>query len=87
MSIYYSWKLGLVGSLFIPIILVGVYLEQRLVAGEDSIEKSAFERSAQVAIEAISNIRTVVGIQCEQIITDKFTNNLGCKLKFCTYCL
>ena len=48
MGIYYSWKMGLVASLFIPVLLVGIILQQKIITGEDSIEKAAFEKSAQV---------------------------------------
>ena len=79
LSIYYSWKMGLVASLFIPVLLIGIILQQKIMTGEDSIEKAAFEKSAQLAVEAITNIRTVVGIQCEDIITEKFTGSLDSK--------
>ena len=38
-----------------------------------------------MAIEAISNIRTVVGLQCEKIITDKFTASLSCEFRKWSY--
>ena len=67
MGIYYSWKMGLVASLFIPVLLVGIILQQKIITGEDSIEKAAFEKSAQVwpFITYLSGflVKTLVGDQ------------------------
>ena len=48
MGLYYSWKLGLVCSLFFPLMILAVVFEQRIISGVDSVEKVAFEKSAKV---------------------------------------
>ena len=79
LMLYYSWKLGLVGSLFMPPLLIGIYFQIRITMGHDSVEKVAFEKSAQLAIEAISNIRTVASLQCETVFAERFKNELTSK--------
>jgi ABC-type multidrug transport system fused ATPase/permease subunit len=37
----------------------------KIIIGVESLETKAFEKSAKLAIEAITNIRTVAGLQCE----------------------
>merc|ERR1719495_482350 len=66
MGIYFNWRLGLVCSLFFPLLIIAVIFEQRIIMGVDSVEKVAFEKSAKLAIESISNIRTVAGLRCEE---------------------
>merc|ERR1712106_55546 len=66
MGLYFNWKLGLVCSLFFPLMILAVVFEQRIISGVDSVEKVAFEKSAKLAIESISNIRTVAGLRCEE---------------------
>ena len=48
LSIYYQWKLGLSISCFVPIVLVSFYMQTRIIMGQDTIEKKAFEASAKV---------------------------------------
>jgi len=64
-SLSYDWRLGLVGGALFPLMGGAVYANHKLVSGQDSVEKVAFEKSAKLAIEAITNIRTVVGLRCE----------------------
>lgn len=61
LGLCYNWKLGLVCSVFFPLLLLAVLLEMKMTMAVDSVEKAAFENSAKLAIEAISNIRTVAG--------------------------
>ena len=48
MGLYFNWKLGLVCSLFFPLLIIAVIFEQRIIMGVDSVEKVAFEKSAKV---------------------------------------
>jgi ABC-type multidrug transport system fused ATPase/permease subunit len=48
MGIYYNWKLGLVSSVFFPIMIVATMAEMRIIQGVDTVEKVAFEKSAKV---------------------------------------
>ena len=78
-SLYYSWKLGLVCSLFVPMLIIGMYFQMKIIMGHESVEKKAFESSAHLAIEAISNIRTVVGLQCETMFSERYEEELNGK--------
>jgi len=77
MGLYFNWKLGLVCSLFFPLLIIAVVFEQRIIMGVDSVEKKAFEKSAKLAIEAISNIRTVAGLRCEERYIDMYIELLS----------
>merc|ERR1719233_1108093 len=77
MGLYFNWKLGLVCSLFFPLLIIAVVFEQRIIMGVDSVEKKAFEKSAKLAIEAISNIRTVAGLRCEERYIDLYIELLS----------
>ena len=61
LGLFYSWKLGLVCTVFFPLLILAVLMEMRITMGVDTVEKKAFEDSAKLAIEAITNIRTVAG--------------------------
>jgi len=71
-GIYYQWKLGLVASLFFPIMVAAVVMQQKIINGVDTVEKEAFETSAKLAIEAITNIRTVAGLRIEAKYVDMY---------------
>ena len=83
MALYYSWKLALVGSVFVPLMIFGIYMQMKVIEGNESFEKKAFEKSAAMAIESISNIRTVVGLNCEEHFVDCYIKELSgiCTLK------
>merc|ERR1712032_870282 len=71
-GVYYQWKLGLVATLFFPIMVYAVYVNQQIINGVDTVEAAAFEASAKLAIEAITNIRTVAGLRCEAKYVDMY---------------
>merc|ERR1719483_1975780 len=72
MGLYFNWKLGLICSLFFPLMIIAVVAEQRIIGGVDAVEKVAFEKSAKLAIESITNIRTVAGLRCEEKYIDMY---------------
>ena len=47
-GIYHEWKLGLVGALFVPVVLVGSTAQAKIIASQDNLEKDALETSAKV---------------------------------------
>merc|ERR1712226_1247184 len=75
-GVYYQWKLGLVATLFFPIMVYAVYVNQQIINGVDTVEAAAFEASAKLAIEAITNIRTVAGLRCEAKYVDMYVELL-----------
>merc|ERR1712223_149875 len=75
-GVYYQWKLGLVATLFFPIMVYAVYVNQQIINGVDTVEAAAFEASAKLAIEAITNIRTVAGLRCEEKYVNMYVDLL-----------
>ena len=47
-SMYYDWRLGLVGGVFFPFMFIAIFMQQKIVNGQDTVEKAAFEKSAKV---------------------------------------
>ena len=47
-ALYYSWRLGLVTSILFPLLIGVVIVQQRIIIGNDTVEKNAFEASAKV---------------------------------------
>ena len=76
LAIYYDWRLGLVGALFMPPLVVGMLLQMWMMTKNDSVQKDALEKSAKVAVESINNIRTVASLTCEAKIYEQFALSL-----------
>ncbi|XP_060519433.1 ATP-dependent translocase ABCB1-like isoform X2 [Cylas formicarius] len=67
LSMYYQWKLGLVALSFFPVIIVATFFQSRNMKGNNDDFKNSLQSSTKIAVEAISNIRTVVSLSCEEI--------------------
>lgn len=67
---YYQWKLGLVALSFSPLILMAMFFQGRITQGDEDKKNKSMEGATKVAVEAVSNVRTVVSLGCE----DKFHN-------------
>ena len=76
LAIYYDWRLGLVTSLFTPILLVAMLFQMRLMTKDSGVKSEAFEKSAKVAVESINNVRTVAGLRCEEKIQKEYGDAL-----------
>ena len=63
LAIIYEWRLGLVTLVFLPPMCLGMLLQLWLMMFDSAVQKTALEHSAKVAVEAISNIRTVAGLR------------------------
>ena len=48
-SLYYEWRLGLVGAFMFPLMVIAVMMNSRIVSGQGTVEKEAFEKSAKVS--------------------------------------
>ncbi|XP_015524858.1 ATP-dependent translocase ABCB1 [Neodiprion lecontei] len=66
LAMYYEWRLGLVGTAFIPFILVTIYLQGLIMHKESFDYHKSLEQSTKIAVEAVSNIRTVAGLGREE---------------------
>ena len=63
LALHYDWRLGLVTSVFTPVLIVAMIYQTRLMTKESGVKNEAFEKSAKVAVESINNIRTVAGLR------------------------
>ena len=76
LGIYYNWKLGLVAAAFLPLMIGAAFLHMKIIMGVDAVEKKALERSSKLAVEAISNIRTVASSRSEESFLLMFISEL-----------
>ena len=76
LGLYYNWKLGLVASAFLPPLMFGIMMQLRFMMSESADIKKALESSSKTAVEAISNIRTIFGLHCEELIINTFSKSL-----------
>ncbi|XP_011055908.1 PREDICTED: multidrug resistance protein homolog 49-like isoform X2 [Acromyrmex echinatior] len=71
-SMYYSWKMTLVAVVSIPLVLAAVFFEARVMGGQGMQEKKKMESATRVAIEAITNIRTVASLNKEEVFLKRY---------------
>lgn len=71
-----SWKLGLVTLAFTPILMVAQYYEIVLTNQTNLGIDEALERSTKVAVEVVSNIRTVIGLGRERMFNEQYIAQL-----------
>ncbi|KAH8297255.1 hypothetical protein KR044_008793 [Drosophila immigrans] len=82
----FSWQQTLLTIVTLPFLCLSVYLEGRFIAKSVQWAKAAIEDASQVAVEAISNIRTVNGLGLEQQVLERYTEqidqvDLACRKK------
>lgn len=76
-SIAVGWKLGLVGSATIPILLVCGLLRYCVMAQLDAHLRKDYQETASLASEAVSSIRTVMSLDREPGIMRTFHQKLS----------
>ena len=76
LALYYDWKLGLVTSIFTPILIVSMLYQMRMMTKDSGVKSEAFQKSAKVAVESINNVRTVAGLRCEAYIQSEYDKAL-----------
>jgi ATP-binding cassette subfamily B (MDR/TAP) protein 1 len=76
-SIAVGWKLGLVGSATVPILLVCGLLRYRVMAQLDAHLRKDYQESASFASEAVSAIRTVVSLNRQSSVMHTFHGQLA----------
>lgn len=72
LSMYYTWKMTLVSVVSIPLVLGAVFFEARVMGGQGMQEKKKMEAATRIAVEAISNIRTVASLNKEGRFFDRY---------------
>lgn len=75
-GMYYEWRLGLVALAFTPFLLVSQYLEIKYTDQQNMGNSKALERSTKVAVEVVSNIRTVVSLGRERMFHQQYMDLL-----------
>lgn len=58
---FYSWQLTLFSMLFFPVLVGSAMIQYRMSMGIDGAQNKSNEDSSKLAIEAITNIRTIAG--------------------------
>jgi len=75
-AFYLSWKLALASLPFLPLCALATYIESRHNSGNAGAELSDQESGNQIAVEAISNIRTVASLGLEEMFADEYDKQL-----------
>ena len=76
-SLALEWRLGLVGCAFVPLVLIATFAQSKIVMGHDNVEKKALGKANKLAIEAISNIRTVASLRKENYFVEEYNKELA----------
>lgn len=71
-GMYYSWRLGFVALVFTPLILIAMHMEIRLSAQSNMGNQKALKRSTKIAVEVVSNIRTVASLGRERMFHQQY---------------
>ena len=74
-DLFYDKRIFL-GACYVPLLLVSSTFQAKIIASHDNIEKDALASSAKLAIEAITNIRTVAGLGREKNFVQKYIQEL-----------
>ncbi|KAI7815643.1 ABC subfamily B member 5, partial [Rhyzopertha dominica] len=77
LSMYYEWRLGLLALAFTPFILLATFGEQRLMNVENQSQSETLQKSIKLAVEAVSNVRTVVSLGIEKSSNEEYVNKLN----------
>ncbi|XP_076435076.1 ATP-dependent translocase ABCB1-like isoform X2 [Babylonia areolata] len=72
----YGWQLTLLIIGFLPLIVLGGFLQIRILAGVAGSNKAALEEAGKTATEAIENMRTVVALGREVTMHERFMEHL-----------
>lgn len=76
LSIVFSWKLGLVCTAIVPLLLASGFLRFYMLSYAETKSKTAYNQSANYACEAISAIRTVASLGREESILREYSRQL-----------
>uniref|UniRef100_A0A2A4J7A7 ABC-type xenobiotic transporter n=1 Tax=Heliothis virescens TaxID=7102 RepID=A0A2A4J7A7_HELVI len=76
MAICYNWKLTLVGTVFLPLMVGSIWLEGMVSQQSQVDERSAMESATAIATEAVVSIKTVQSLGVESIFLKRFEEAL-----------
>ncbi|XP_025030388.1 bile salt export pump isoform X2 [Python bivittatus] len=75
-AFYFSWKLSLVITCFLPFLALSGMVQSRMLTGFASQDKTAMEVTGRISNEALANIRTIAGIGKEKTFIDAYEKQL-----------
>ncbi|XP_028291135.1 bile salt export pump isoform X2 [Gouania willdenowi] len=75
-SFYFSWKLALVITCFLPFIGLSGLFQAKMLTGFAKEDKKAMEEAGQVSSEALTNIRTIAGLAKETSFVHSYEEKL-----------
>ncbi|GAA6085999.1 bile salt export pump [Tachysurus ichikawai] len=78
---YFSWKLSLVVTCFLPLIGLSGVFQAKMLTGFANEDKKSMEVAGQVSSEAMTNIRTVAGLAKEKQFVDLYEKQLEAPYK------
>uniref|UniRef100_A0A672KEU6 Bile salt export pump-like n=1 Tax=Sinocyclocheilus grahami TaxID=75366 RepID=A0A672KEU6_SINGR len=78
---YFSWKLSLVVTCFLPLIGLSGVFQAKMLTGFANEDKNALEAAGQVSSEALSNIRTIAGLAKEKHFVSQYEEQLQAPYK------
>uniref|UniRef100_A0A8C2IA84 ATP-binding cassette, sub-family B (MDR/TAP), member 11a n=1 Tax=Cyprinus carpio TaxID=7962 RepID=A0A8C2IA84_CYPCA len=78
---YFSWKLSLVVTCFLPLIGLSGVFQAKMLTGFANEDKNALEAAGQVSSEALSNIRTIAGLAKEKHFVSQYEEKLQAPYK------
>ncbi|CAG4929498.1 unnamed protein product [Parnassius apollo] len=76
MAICYNWKMTLVGTAFLPIMVGSIWLEGIMSQKSQKDERAAMESATSIATEAVVSIKTVQSLGVEETFLKKFEEAL-----------
>ncbi|KAH8413681.1 hypothetical protein KR222_003542 [Zaprionus bogoriensis] len=76
LAMYYEWSLGLVAIAFMPFILISFYMQRTVMAQENMGNAKIMENTTKLAVEVVSNIRTVVSLGREDMFHSNYIQML-----------
>ena len=76
LALYYNLKLGLVSSVFLPFLCLGIMFHLKMTLNETKMLKNTLENSTKIATESINNIRTVTSLGCEARVLHEYEKTL-----------
>lgn len=72
----YSWRMMLVVTACLPLLLIAVMIQTKLILGHVNNETETFATANQTASEAFSSIRTVAAFCMEDKVADLYKEQL-----------
>ncbi|XP_067628798.1 ATP-dependent translocase ABCB1 isoform X2 [Eurosta solidaginis] len=76
-SMYYEWSLSLLALAFSPLILIASYFQRKVMAQENMGTAKSMENCTKLAVEVVSNIRTVASLGREEMFYHQYMDTVS----------